>query len=210
MIIRFSFGEITMLLQFSNTTLEIQYLTGQERTLTADKRHLESMLGQPANEENLTQREAALTEVNQHLAEAGLNESKPTQITGGYLGLSRLSGSLLDYIKQHQETLETINLSNNNLSSLPLDFTTLALPRLQTINLDGNRFSQETLAELSRQYQNLVSLNHQKGNKIEVKTLSRSRSYLPSGSRPGIDVEKHKSQAEADKVRSSVNICTLI
>ncbi len=122
--------------QFLQTTKEIQSLCASKRISAQARVTLEAFLGQEVNDANLLCREQALENINLRLAKEVIEGTFFTEIRADNLGLTRLPKSLLLFLVRHQEQIESINLANNYLRSVPLDI--LQLPCLKIIDLRHN------------------------------------------------------------------------
>jgi hypothetical protein len=172
-----------LLEQFLQTTNEIQYLCADKRTQEEDKSRLSSYLGQEINEVNLRHRQQALDEINSTLAQEIIVNSSPTALCAKGFGLTRISENLMDFIKANSQTLEAIDLSDNNLSTVPM--LSASFPHLLAINLRENRLKEADCEEMKRRINvNSVHFKPQKYNYEELEIIPLNDrdddTYVPS------------------------------
>lgn len=190
-----------MLQQFNATSEEIVYLLSNDRLRSDEQTQLEYMKGQDKTQANLEQREITINELNNRLAQAALRECSSTKISCGALGLTRVPQNIIALLQEHQATLESIDLSDNNLSTL--DFSQFHFRNLKSLDLSSNRLSEDDISKIRDLLPsvNIISLG-QKGISIEAMTSSRQSAYVPHmggrRSNEGINEEKHIPQSTVD------------
>lgn len=189
------------MLDYSGLKNEIIYL--QKNNLLQPKDYLQ--LDLIKNQEHTETHDQILENINSSLATSAIKESTKTKISAGFLGLSRLPKTLLNFIEMNKNTIETISLRNNNLSSIT-ELMTFELPKLQAIYLEGNCLSESMCSEIRNRFNGILSsLDNQKDPELSL--VSVNRVYLPSSGlslREGVNPQTHKLENE------STSRCTIM
>jgi|GEM_PF-4385283 len=199
-----------MLTQFLNTTSEIEALLADNFVPDSAKIKLNLLSGQKATEAHLAERNRILEAVNNELAKDALASATPNELTVSTLGLSRLPSTILQFIQQHHTTLQVVNFSHNNLTSLPIE--EIGSLTLTTLDLHSNRFSLEAIAAIKTlDVARIAVLEPQKKNALPTQRVytpqraSTSQQGFPMG--PQIRAE---ISPESHTLRNEGNSCNIL